>query len=173
MERCLRQRPILHVLYASFSSFSPKCPVLTKLDLVSPQLVEVVFENGQTFHLSAEFLRVQSPAADSKRRTISGEKVIAGRRNVGIMSMEPVGNYGIRICFDDLHSTGIYSWDYLYHLGANKFSLMREYLNMLKKHDLSPSLHEVSSKIYEEAGSAVHVVDYWSVLDGLGFCLQG
>ncbi|MCO5572986.1 hypothetical protein L7F22_026748 [Adiantum nelumboides] len=106
--------------------------------------VEVVFENGQTFHLSAEFLRVQSPAADSKRRTISGEKVIAGRRNVGIMSMERVGNYGIRICFDDLHNTGIYSWDYLYNLGASKFSLMREYLNTLKKHNLSRSPRQKS-----------------------------
>ncbi|PKA54743.1 hypothetical protein AXF42_Ash000578 [Apostasia shenzhenica] len=69
-------------------------------------------------------------------------KVIFGRRHVGIMSAEPVGNYGIRrllarILFDDLHKTGIYTWDYFYHLGSKKFSLMRNYIQTLKKHGLS------------------------------------
>ncbi|KAF5740447.1 hypothetical protein HS088_TW11G00516 [Tripterygium wilfordii] len=63
--------------------------------------------------------------------------VIFGRRHVGIMSAEPVGNYGVRIIFDDLHKTGIYTWDYFYHLGSNKFSLMRNYIKTLKKHGLS------------------------------------
>ncbi|WRX21143.1 Gamma-butyrobetaine hydroxylase-like [Theobroma cacao] len=63
--------------------------------------------------------------------------VISGRRHVGIMSTEPVGNYGVRIVFDDLHRTGIYSWDYFYNLGTNKFTLMRNYIKTLKKHGLS------------------------------------
>ncbi|PON44031.1 hypothetical protein PanWU01x14_269670 [Parasponia andersonii] len=63
--------------------------------------------------------------------------VISGRRQVGIMSAEPVGNYGVRIIFDDLHKTGIYSWDYFHHLGSNKFSLMKNYIKSLKKHGLS------------------------------------
>ncbi|XP_048128292.1 uncharacterized protein LOC115751126 isoform X1 [Rhodamnia argentea] len=99
--------------------------------------VEVEFTNGSTFRLSAEFLRICSPAADGKMRSIGGEKVIFGRRHVGIMKVEPIGNYGVRIIFDDLHKTGIYTWDYFYHLGSNKFALMREYINTLKKHGLS------------------------------------
>ncbi|KAG0490120.1 hypothetical protein HPP92_006983 [Vanilla planifolia] len=63
--------------------------------------------------------------------------VIFGRRHVGIMSAEPIGNYGVRILFDDLHKTGIYTWDYLYHLGSHKFTLMRSYIKTLKKYGLS------------------------------------
>ncbi|KAG6426014.1 hypothetical protein SASPL_110227 [Salvia splendens] len=99
--------------------------------------VEVEFDNGSAYNLSAEYLRVYSPAVDSKIRSVGGEKVIAGRRNVGIMSAEPVGNYGVRLLFDDLHKTGIFTWGYFYHLGSNKFSLMRNYLETIKKHGLS------------------------------------
>ncbi|XP_021312552.1 uncharacterized protein LOC8056129 isoform X2 [Sorghum bicolor] len=84
-----------------------------------------------------EFLRVYSPAADSKIRSVGGEKVIFGRQHVGIMSAESVGNYGVRILFDDLHKTGIFTWDYLHHLGSNKFGLMRNYIRTLRKHGLS------------------------------------
>uniref|UniRef100_A0A0E0CBS0 Gamma-butyrobetaine hydroxylase-like N-terminal domain-containing protein n=1 Tax=Oryza meridionalis TaxID=40149 RepID=A0A0E0CBS0_9ORYZ len=107
-------------------------PRLTKLALHPPRSVEVEFTDGSSFHLSAEFLRVHSPAADSK--IIS---VIFGRRYVGIMSAESVGNYGIRMLFDDLHKTGIFTWDYLHHLGSKKFSLTRNYIRTLRKHGLS------------------------------------
>uniref|UniRef100_A0A0D3EXJ6 Uncharacterized protein n=1 Tax=Oryza barthii TaxID=65489 RepID=A0A0D3EXJ6_9ORYZ len=99
--------------------------------------VEVEFTDGSSFHLSAEFLRVHSPAADSKIISVSGEKVIFGQRYVGIMSAESVGNYAIRILFDDLHKTGIFTWDYLHHLGSKKFSLTRNYIRTLRKHGLS------------------------------------
>ncbi|KAK3413083.1 hypothetical protein EUGRSUZ_I01699 [Eucalyptus grandis] len=112
-------------------------PRLSKFSLHAPKCVEVEFTNGSTFRLSAEFLRICSPAADGKMRSIGGEKVIFGRRHVGIMKVEPIGNYGARIIFDDLHKTGIYTWDYFYHLGSNKFTLMRDYINTLKKHGLS------------------------------------
>ncbi|XP_010029051.2 uncharacterized protein LOC104419179 isoform X1 [Eucalyptus grandis] len=112
-------------------------PRLSKFSLHVPKCVEVEFTNGSTFRLSAEFLRICSPAADGKMRSIGGEKVIFGRRHVGIMKVEPIGNYGVRIIFDDLHKTGIYTWDYFYHLGSNKFTLMRDYINTLKKHGLS------------------------------------
>ncbi|MQL68028.1 hypothetical protein Taro_000312 [Colocasia esculenta] len=69
------------------------------------------------------------------------EEVIFGRRHVGIMSAEPVGNYGIRIIFDDLHKTGIYTWDYFYYLGTNKFTLMRNYIKTLRKYGLSREPH--------------------------------
>ncbi|XP_072999824.1 uncharacterized protein [Typha latifolia] len=114
-----------------------KAPRLTKFALQPPKCVEVEFSDGSLFNLSAEFLRVYSPSADSKIRSIGGEKVIFGRRHVGIMSAEPVGNYGVKIVFDDLHKTGIFTWDYFYHLGASKFSLMREYIKILRKHNLS------------------------------------
>ncbi|XP_062173832.1 uncharacterized protein LOC133879320 isoform X2 [Alnus glutinosa] len=69
-------------------------PRLTRFALHAPKLVEVGFADGSAFNLSAEFLRVHSPAVDGKVRSIGGEKVISGRRHVGIMSAEPVGNYG-------------------------------------------------------------------------------
>ncbi|KAK1567559.1 hypothetical protein Q3G72_013531 [Acer saccharum] len=112
-------------------------PRLTRFSLDAPKKVDLEYVNGSKFSLSAEFLRIQSPAADGKIRSFGGEKVIFGRRHVGIMSAEPVGNYGVRIIFDDLHKTGIYSWDYFYYLGSNKFSLMRNYIKTLKKHGLS------------------------------------
>ncbi|KAJ7960790.1 Myb domain protein [Quillaja saponaria] len=116
---------------------SVEAPRLTRFSLQAPKFVEVEFANGSAFNLSAEFLRVNSPAVDGKIRSIGGEKVISGRRHVGIMSAEPVGNYGVRIIFDDLHKTGIYSWDHFYYLGSNKFTLMRNYIKTLKKHGLS------------------------------------
>ncbi|OMO73550.1 hypothetical protein CCACVL1_17224 [Corchorus capsularis] len=114
-----------------------EAPRLKSFSLNAPKTVEVEYANGGKFSLPAEFLRVYSPAADGKIRSIGGEKVIFGRRHVGIMSAEPVGNYGVRIVFDDLHKTGIYSWDYFYTLGTNKFTLMRNYIKTLKKHGLS------------------------------------
>ncbi|KAL3346979.1 hypothetical protein AABB24_025420 [Solanum stoloniferum] len=111
-------------------------PRLTRFALQPPKFVEVEFENGSLYKLSAEYLRIYSPAVDSKIRSICGEKVISGRRHVGIMSAEPIGNYGVRLLFDDLHKTGIFTWDYFYHLGSNKFTLMRNYIRTLKKHGL-------------------------------------
>ncbi|CAI0456704.1 unnamed protein product [Linum tenue] len=112
-------------------------PRLTRFTLRAPKRVEVEYGNGDKFSLSAEFLRIHSPAVDGKLKSIGGEKVISGRRHVGIMSAEPVGNYGVRIVFDDLHKTGIYTWDYFFHLGSNKFSLSKDYISTLKRHGLS------------------------------------
>ncbi|ONK71187.1 uncharacterized protein A4U43_C04F5780 [Asparagus officinalis] len=116
---------------------SAQSPRLTKFSLQAPKSVMVEFSDGRVFNLSAEFLRIYSPAADSKIRSVGGEKVIFGRRHVGIMSATPIGNYGVRIDFDDLHKTGIYTWDYFYNLGSNKFTLMRNYIKTLRKHGLS------------------------------------
>ncbi|KAL3526137.1 hypothetical protein ACH5RR_014509 [Cinchona calisaya] len=114
-----------------------ECPRLIRFSLKAPKGVEVEFDDGGVYNLSAEYLRVYSPAADSKIRSVGGEKVIYGRRHVGIMAAEPVGNYGVRLLFDDLHKTGIFTWDYFYHLGSNKFTMMRNYITTLKKHGLS------------------------------------
>ncbi|KAI3776890.1 hypothetical protein L1987_46680 [Smallanthus sonchifolius] len=121
----------------NLSTEAGDCPRLIRFALHPPKNVKVEFADGSRYKLPAEYLRVLSPAVDSKIRSIGGEKVIYGRRYVGIMSAEPVGNYGVRILFDDLHKTGIYTWDYFYHLGSNKFTLMRSYINTLRKHGLS------------------------------------
>ena len=75
--------------------------------------LEVDFDDGTRCSLPAEFLRVESPSAEVQGHGPGERRIVAGRRHVGMLSIEPVGNYAIRIVFDDLHDTGIYSWDYL------------------------------------------------------------
>ncbi|KZV57695.1 hypothetical protein F511_03155 [Dorcoceras hygrometricum] len=123
--------------FRSLNTVAGSFPRLTKFSLHAPKSVKVEYNNGSAYILSAEYLRIYSPAVDSKIRTIGVEKVISGRRHVGIMSAEPVGNYGVRLLFDDLHRTGIYTWEYFYQLGSCKFSLMRNYIGTLKRHGLS------------------------------------
>lgn len=74
-----------------------ECPRLTRFSLKAPKSVEVHFDDGSLYNLPAEYLRVYSPAADSKVRSVGGQKVIYGRRHVGILSAEPVGNYGVTV----------------------------------------------------------------------------
>ncbi|MEQ8735474.1 MAG: DUF971 domain-containing protein [Rhodospirillaceae bacterium] len=94
------------------------------------KILTVTFENGETFALPAEYLRVESPSAEVQAH--GGEKVIVGgRRHVGIMKIEPVGNYAVRLVFDDLHDTGIYSWRTLYELGQLHKARWATYLEAL------------------------------------------
>jgi DUF971 family protein len=97
----------------------------------------VTFDNGERFELPAELLRVESPSAEVQGHGPSQKTIVAGRRHVSIMELEPVGNYAVRILFDDLHSTGMYSWRYLYHLGKNRERLWADYLKALEEHRLS------------------------------------
>jgi DUF971 family protein len=99
--------------------------------------LEIDFDDGASFSLPAELLRVESPSAEVQGHGPSQKQVIAGRRHVGIMELEPVGNYAIRISFDDLHDTGIYSWPYLYKLGQYQDELWQAYLDALEKRGLS------------------------------------
>ena len=95
--------------------------------------LEIDFDNGESFKIKAELLRVESPSAEIQGHG-SGQKVtLAGRRHVGILSVEPVGNYAIKISFDDMHDTGIYSWQYLYDMGANQSDLWHDYLMRVKE----------------------------------------
>lgn len=91
----------------------------------------VVFDNGERFELSAEYLRVKSPSAEVQGHSPNERKTVAGKANVAILEVNPVGNYAVRLVFDDLHSTGIYSWDYLRALGRNRDSYWQEYLDDL------------------------------------------
>ena len=95
------------------------------------KVLDINFEDGRSFRLPAELLRVESPSAEVRGHGPDTKEIVAGRRHVGITKVEPVGNYAIRIVFDDLHDTGIYSWDTLYELGANQDEIWRAYLDAL------------------------------------------
>jgi len=101
------------------------------------KVLEIDFEDGSQFCLPVELLRVESPSAEVQGHGPSQKKTVAGCRHVGIMSMTPVGNYAIRINFDDMHDTGIFSWTYLYDLGRDQDSIWRAYLNALDEKGLS------------------------------------
>ncbi len=101
------------------------------------KVLEVDFDDGARFALPAELLRVESPSAEVQGHGAGGKKTIAGRRHVGIVTVEPVGNYAIRIVFDDLHDTGLFSWNTLYDLGAGREAVWRAYLDRLEKEGLS------------------------------------
>ncbi len=99
--------------------------------------LEIDFEDGKSFSLPAEFLRVESPSAEVQGHEPSQKRTIPGRRHVGIMEIEPVGNYAIRIKFDDLHDSGIFSWAYLYELGMRRDEIWNAYLDALDARGLS------------------------------------
>jgi DUF971 family protein len=101
------------------------------------KLLEIAFDDGVTFRFPAEYLRVESPSAEVQGHGPGQKQLVAGRAQVGIIGVEAVGNYAIRIVFDDLHDTGIYSWTYLYQLGREQEKRWAEYLGALSAHGLS------------------------------------
>ena len=101
------------------------------------RLLEIVFDDGSHFSFPAEFLRVYSPSAEVQGHSPEERQVVAGRRHVGILGLEPVGKYAIRIDFDDLHGTGIYSWQILYDFGLRQESLWARYLQEMSDLGLS------------------------------------
>lgn len=99
--------------------------------------LEVDFDDGRTFQYPAEYLRVESPSAEVQGHSADQKKIVAGRRHVRIDAIEPVGNYAIRIRFDDKHDTGIYSWAYLHELGVKHTEKWDAYLAALLYRGLS------------------------------------
>ena len=99
--------------------------------------LRIAFEDGATFDLPAEYLRVTSPSAEVQGHSPSERKTVPGKRNVMIIGVEPVGNYAVKLVFDDMHSTGIYGWDYLYDLGARHAEKWADYLSGLDAKGLS------------------------------------
>ena len=91
----------------------------------------IVFDNGDAFDLNAEYLRVKSPSAEVQGHSPDERKTVPGKKNVAILEVHPVGNYAVRLVFDDMHSTGIYSWDYLFTLGRNHAAYWQDYLDDL------------------------------------------
>ena len=94
--------------------------------------LQVSFDDGRIFDLSAELLRVTSPSAEVQGHSEAERKTVGGKRNVTILSVDPVGNYAVRIGFDDMHSTGIYSWAFLHDLGVNAGRRFQDYLDDLQ-----------------------------------------
>lgn len=101
------------------------------------KVLKVTFENGRAFDLSAEYLRVMSPSAEVKGHTEAERKTVGGKRAVAVTEIVPVGSYAVRLTFDDLHSTGIYTWDYLYELGESYAEKWAGYLRELEAKRLS------------------------------------
>jgi DUF971 family protein len=99
--------------------------------------LEVDFDDGRTFSFPAELLRVESPSAEVQGHGPTERRIVSGKRLVGITGVEPVGNYAVRLSFDDGHDTGIYSWDYLYRLGEERDRRWRDYLAALAARGLS------------------------------------
>ena len=97
------------------------------------RVLELRFDDGSHFELSCEFLRVYSPSAEVRGHGPGQEVLQVGKEDVNITAIEPVGNYAVRLVFDDGHDTGIYSWETLYQMGANRDALWREYLERLEK----------------------------------------
>jgi DUF971 family protein len=100
------------------------------------KLLEVQFDDGRMFSLPAEYLRVESPSAEVQGHGPGQKTLVSGRAHVGIIGIEPVGNYAVRITFDDLHDTGIFSWSYLYQLGIEYEQRWRAYLEALAANGL-------------------------------------
>src|SRR6478736_5817869 len=97
----------------------------------------VTFEGGERFDLSAEYLRVKSPSAEVQGHSAEERKTVPGKRDVMVLEVLPVGNYAVRLVFDDMHSTGIYGWDYLRELGQNHAANWQDYLDELATQNLS------------------------------------
>lgn len=97
----------------------------------------IQFEDGAAFELPAEYLRVESPSAEVQGHGPGQKQTVPGKRQVGIRAVEPVGNYAVRIVFDDGHDTGIFSWSYLYELGARQEEKWAAYLAALEAKGLT------------------------------------
>jgi DUF971 family protein len=94
------------------------------------------FEDGAAFTLPAEYLRVESPSAEVQGHGPGQRRIVPGKRDVGITGLEPVGNYAVKIVFDDGHDTGLFTWSYLYTLGVERDTRWAAYLAALAERGL-------------------------------------
>jgi DUF971 family protein len=111
-------------------------PVEIRVRRASRRL-EVDFEGGQRFSYPAEYLRVESPSAEVQGHSPAERVTVAGKQEVGITSVDPIGHYAVRIHFDDGHDTGIYTWEYLFQLGQEQATRWESYLAALAVKGLS------------------------------------
>ncbi len=99
--------------------------------------LRIAFDDGSAFDLPAEYLRVTSPSAEVQGHSPAERKTVPGKRDVEIVAVEPVGNYAVKLVFDDGHDTGIYGWGYLHRLGAERPGKWQAYLDELAAKGLS------------------------------------
>ncbi len=99
--------------------------------------LKIAFDSGASYALPAEYLRVMSPSAEVQGHSAKERKTVGGKRRVAIIGVEPVGTYAVRLSFDDMHSTGIFTWTYLRELGANQEVRWTAYLSELETRGLS------------------------------------
>jgi DUF971 family protein len=116
---------------ASVARASAPWPVEIRL-VKDRRTLQVTFDDGAVFNLPAELLRVTSPSAEVQGHSEAQRKTVGGKRNVTILSVDPVGNYAVRLGFDDMHNTGIYSWAFLRDLGVNVERRFQDYLDDLQ-----------------------------------------
>jgi DUF971 family protein len=113
---------------------SKNTPIPKEINLhQKSRLLELTFDDGEHFELSCEYLRVYSPSAEVRGHGPGEEVLQVGKADVNIDKIEPVGTYAIQLYFDDGHDTGIYSWEWLYHIGKNHDRLWQEYLDKMEK----------------------------------------
>jgi len=109
-------------------------PLPTEIKLhQKSRLLEVAFADGKTFRLPCEFLRVYSPSAEVRGHGPGQEVLQAGKQNVEITRVEPVGHYAVQLTFSDGHNTGIYSWDLLYDYGVRQEDMWGHYLKRMEE----------------------------------------
>src|SRR5512139_3013884 len=119
---------------APMSDSTRPSPIPTALTLhQKSRVLEIDYSDGQRFRLPCEFLRVYSPSAEVRGHGPGQEVLQAGKKDVEIVRLEPVGNYAVEIVFSDGHDTGIYSWDLLYEYGSNQQDMWAHYLERLEK----------------------------------------
>jgi DUF971 family protein len=94
--------------------------------------LKACFDDGVSFVIPYELLRVESPSAEVQGHSSAGKKWITGKQDVGIERAEPVGRYALRLVFDDGHDSGIYTWDWLYRLGRDQDHLMEVYRRAIR-----------------------------------------
>jgi DUF971 family protein len=99
----------------------------------SARVLEIDFDDGGSYSIPAELLRVESPSAEVQGHGSGGKKVVPGKRGVGIRAAQPVGRYAVRLVFDDGHDTGLFTWTYLRKLGAEQDSMLAAYTAQLNR----------------------------------------
>lgn len=110
------------------AGLTPQTPTPTAITVhEASRVLEIAFSDGRSFRIPFELMRVYSPSAEVQGHGPGQEVLQTGKREVGLAALEPVGNYAVQPTFTDGHDSGIFSWDYLYHLGADQDELWRRY----------------------------------------------
>ena len=110
------------------------------------RLLEVTFSDGAEFKIPFELMRVYSPSAEVQGHGPGQEILQTGKREIGVVNLEPIGNYAVKPVFSDGHESGIFSWDYIYHLGANQAQLWEDYIGRLSQAGVSRDAPMLGSK---------------------------